>query len=285
MSLKNQQLSSTEITPMVIMGASAVGIGGFVTKMDDLVNRAPAFGVQGASILSVTGGYSEDTVSGLRERERKGGYATFVSFDQIDTKAVGSSASSREAHKADVMAHAAVKKLRLLKRFEADFLEAKLSLQHPGDPRQPPFSWEGNFSGMKLDTYEITVTVDDELKRFATLLQLQCQFQDRQFYDRYRDRFFRDPGSSVDFGSDLPRFARAKYCMFSIVEKVACSHPDVEINGHVLSLKGFGAIHFGEMLVLPDSRQLTLAKVKLGCRDEGEISICDVGARGEFCPP
>jgi hypothetical protein len=274
MSLNFKSGTENIVTPRMLIRGDAVGLGGFITKMAGQPAQM-TIPVLGASALPVIGGISTDMVDELPDDDIE----SFVSFDSIETEAQGSYDPNLSRDRGKVTASATVNGLKLVNRFEAKTLQASLK-------REPTIDWSGTaFTGLTLDGHDIEVHIDAELAALTTEQALSQKYQDPTFYNQYHNRFFHGPNDQPRLGAPIPRLCKAKYIMFSIVERIVTKHPNAQVSGHVLTLEGFGAIRFGEVVVLQESRQLTLAQFQLGCADQGTVVACDVITKGETCPP
>jgi hypothetical protein len=282
-SLKNPQSPVNEVTPRVLIGGTAVGVAGFITKMNEAPTKDQDITVHGSSTLPVNGGIATETVRRLNTPT----FNKFLKFGTIVTTASGSYDPTRQGAQGVVNTKATISGFELIKRFTAKQLQASLTLTHPGGDSQPAISWhETDISGITLDKHALRVHIDDELAKLTRQEDLFKAFGDKDFFAQYADRFFRDPRTpTLQLGSPVPRIGKAGYCMFSIVSKIECEHPEAEVQGHVVRLKGFGEIRFGEILVLPESRRLTLVQFELGCANAGRMACCDVVSQAETCPP
>jgi hypothetical protein len=148
-----------------------------------------------------------------------------------------------------------------------------------GQPRIAPR--ETVFEGMRLDEQSITVTYDvDDLTKFPTFDEFEREYQtNRSFFDKYQPALRRFPDAG-EFGAPLPR-TPGGYTPIPFVRKVKWKE---EIQGNVLSLKGFGNIHFGEVLMGEYSRRVTMVRLELGCALRGSASLAGTDPGGTWTP-
>jgi hypothetical protein len=74
----------------------------------------------------------------------------------------------------------------------------------------------------------------------------------------------------------------------TIVQKIEWDgpkHPDAEIHGHVVVVRDFGKIYFGEMFISAHSRRLTMVRFQLGSPDGGEVTAADGETNPGLFPP
>lgn len=62
-------------------------------------------------------------------------------------------------------------------------------------------------------------------------------------------------------------------------------HPDAQFDEHTVILPDFGRIIFGELLVSPYARRLTMMRLKLGSPDGGDGEFSEVETNGSWFPP
>ncbi|MEZ5318712.1 MAG: hypothetical protein R2752_15035 [Vicinamibacterales bacterium] len=62
-------------------------------------------------------------------------------------------------------------------------------------------------------------------------------------------------------------------------------HPEATIEGHVIRVPDFGRIYVGEIYITPDSRRLTLLRLRLGSPEGGMADFAEVETNGGWYPP
>lgn len=270
------------LTPRFVISGQAVGVSAVVTRSNwrDTRYNIP---VQGSAALPMIGGFSKEVVDGAATKE----YAPFVSFSRVETETEGSYDIQRKAQRCDVRSRSMVRGLSVVGRFNADYLQASVTLKHPGPGKQPSISTEGTgFGSLVLDDEVIRVHIDNKLAALTTDQSI-LEFQKK---NQLKGKFFHGPKAD-DRPGTVPRLSGSNYIMYSIVERIEVIGRDpskptkAKVNGHVVTLEDFGAIYFGEILVRPESRKLTLLRFELGCKDAGRMSICMAESMGETCPP
>ena len=147
-----------------------------------------------------------------------------------------------------------------------------------GQPRIAPT--EIVFEGMRLDGQSITVTYDDDLTKFPTFDGFEQEYKtNRSFFDKYQPALKQFPAGV--FGAPLPRTA-GDYTPVPFVRSVTWNGKTSE--GNVLSLKGFGNIHFGEVLLGEYYRRVTMVRLALGCALRASASLAGTDPSGTWTP-
>jgi hypothetical protein len=247
----------------------AVGVAATVRRMQKRPVQKTLV-TQAASSLPINGGRPE--------------LNPFLTFRTACTYASGGLDPATNCNVTEVSA--AVAGLQLAGgRFTADQLQARLLSLHPGGGRQPSISWTGTaLSGLKLEGYDVEVTLDRVLEPLTSQDDLVREYAKPPFYNTHRKRFFERPGSVPGPGK-IPRIGRGDgYIGISIVDSIRTDCPGVQIDGHKLTLQGFGTLYFGEMIISADSKRLTLIRFELGCPEEGDGDVGDVMSNGEQIP-
>jgi hypothetical protein len=279
-----------------IYNGNAAGISAIITRLNgkDVTQIIP---VQAASSLPTIGGRSEQITRGANYRSLSLSTAltvvremwdnithttnvnTFLAFSTMRTFADGRY-DPRRGHVTEVTA--TVEGLNVVqRRFAARRIHARLESVHPRAGEQPRITWEGSlYDHVTLDGYPLRITVNpqDELLRYPTEEELRTNYE-RQLRQRHAHRFAGDDPAMRRQGG-VPRVRqRQQEMMFSIVEKIETDHPRARVQGHIVTLEEFGAIHFGEMLVGADHKRLIPLRMTLGCAYKGslEFSIQDNG--------
>lgn len=269
------------LTPRFLISGQAVGVSAFVTR-SSWKDGSYVIPVLGASALPTIGGYSKDIVEGPASKE----YAPFVSFSRAETESQGNYQIAEQSQRCEVKSRSMVRGLSVVGRFNADFLQATVQLKHPGGREQPTFFVEGQFGSIRLDDEIIRVHIDKNTADWTTEKAIAADFKKNQ----PKAKFFHGEGQKFPPGQ-VPRLSGSGYIMYSIVGKIDIVGKDpkkptkAKAEGHIVRLPGFGAIYFGEIMVRPESRKLTMLRMELGCADEGRLAICMSDSMGETCPP
>jgi hypothetical protein len=149
-------------------------------------------------------------------------------------------------------------------RLGASTLRSSLVAASPVDKDGPSIrvGKDTDVKGFNIDGFPLKMTIDRE--RFDAA-------------DTY-------PKAARAFGNVAP----GTPILVSIVSGLAWAkkpHPTATIEGHVVHVPNFGRIYFGEMLITPDARRLTIVRLALGCPEGGGVGIGDVHTDGSWYPP
>jgi hypothetical protein len=160
--------------------------------------------------------------------------------------------------------------------FKAKKLSVTLVADHgpEGEPSIVPS--EITLQGLELDGQPIEIEVDDDLSKFPTFAAFEKQYRRNQdFFDKYQ------AGRALagKYGERLPR-TEDGYAFISIVRSILWKKK--KIKGHILPLKGFGKIHFGEVLMKSNRRRVTLVRLAMGSDTEADASCACVEPNGSW---
>lgn len=278
--------------PRFIYRGNAVGAAGHIEKPDDTI-----LWVQGASSLPVIGGYA-------RSAGERVNFPEYLTVENTKTETNGAYSEREKAFR--TIATSSVQRVNITKRLQVDLLEATLISSHPVDGREPTIVPGGTvIKNMRIDGYPVNVKIDIEFfTKYCTMSSLSKAYADDDaFFKRYGKRFWsRDPQSPPPpvtpppakaakgpSGKDASKQAApgkrqiptvAGYVLCSVVHEVQTDHPKITVDGHVLTLPGFGRIFLGELLVTGVSRRLTLLRAKLGSPVTGDIACAEVENNG-----
>ncbi len=254
----------------------AVGAAASITRMQNQ-NLQKTLPVHAACSLPLAGGHSEQEIAGSTVPDLN----PFLSFDNAKTVADGKQDPASKEYVTEVTS--TVTNVSLTGRFTADRIHAQLVSRHPGRGRQPKISWAGSaFEGLKLDGHNLNVVLDPDLADLDSEEQVANAFKNDPFYTKYRDRFYRASGPIPPKGQ-VPRVG-GKYIAYSIVDRIETDHPNARVDGFTISLDNFGWLYFGEVLVTPESRRLTMVRFELGSPDAGTGVLGEVVSNGETLP-
>jgi hypothetical protein len=245
--------------------------------------------VQGQSSLPTIGGHSESLVPSSDPA-----FANVFSYGECRTQADG----VLNGDTAVTTLSSSVQSIRVTNRpspgetpapqpieFHAGRLALAMRSTHPSQGQaQIEFSEPPVFEKLSLAGRPLEIELRSRLMSLARLSDLDHAFRtDRPFFDDCRDAFMLpDPTHPPAFGSGLPTF-RNQYVVTSIVRRIVWG--DQTIEGHVLSLTGFGTIYFGELLINEYNRRVTLVRMKLGSDVDAEASFSEGDPNGTFYPP
>jgi hypothetical protein len=214
--------------------ANAVALGGLIVRPTPEIIEA-----QAQVSLPVSGGYGSARVGPFRHRE-------FVSFESAHSFVSGSQ-SHDESH-FNSLATTVVENFSMLRVVTARRVMARVSSMHLNDPKaEPEITVVGShFEDLQIAGFPVKFTAEPAFhchNTFETILTSLKLAEHNNFY------------------------------VGSIVKDVTCDAPGVESAGpHTLSIKQFGLIHFGEVLVTRQSRRVVMLRFEMGCPVEGNCS-------------
>jgi hypothetical protein len=170
--------------------------------------------------------------------------------------------------------------------FEADLLKLTIVSDHPrtGQPSMVPKDIVfGAEKGMFLNGSQIRVEYDRDLETFPTFATFEKQYRtDETFFRKYSSRCLRLPNAKdAVFGERLPR-TTGGYVSTTFVRRI--NYGGRFINGNVLSLTGFGRVYFGEVLMNEYQRRITMVRLDMGSRMEGDAAYVEVDSNGTWQP-
>ena len=130
---------------------------------------------------------------------------------------------------------------------------------------------------MLLDGDRIEVEYNNDLNEAPTWSEFEKRFRgDREFFNRHQH-----PGKpeGVPFGDPVPRTSGG-YASTSIVHRISWRNKVYE--GHVLRLRGFGTIYFGEVLMNENNRRLTMVRLQMGSDLGAEVGFAEADPNGTW---
>jgi hypothetical protein len=255
-----------------VFRGSAVGAAGHIHYPDDLI-----IWVQGASALPVIGGYSRSKLGSAK-------FSDVLSLDSVRTEASGDFSEKENAYK--TLANSVVKGVNVNGRLTADALQATLTSTHPASGGEPAIIPTGTeIVNIRLDGYPVIVTLDlATFTNYSTRESLSRAYtHDHAFYKQHGHRFLSpdtDKKKRIFGKRQIP--VTGGYIVSSIVSKIETNHPKAVVDGHIITLNGFGSIFLGEILITDISRRLTLLRVKLGSPIRGAIACAEVEGNGSI---
>ena len=270
-----------------IFHGNAVAAGVVLTKVGETPQDRPS-PIHGQSSLPVIGGHSESFAPGSDPS-----FSEFFSYGECRTQADG---VVNERGTVTTVS-ASVKKIRMINRpspdeapdphpieFVAGALSLRLRSTH-GLEGQPSIEFveRPKFEGMSLDGRPIEVELRPQFLELTRMEDLEDRFKkDQAFFSDCRLWFMRSPRQRPpSFGKGIPRVNG--YAVSSIVRGIRWG--DKVIEGHVLRLKGFGSIYFGEVLMNEYNRRLTLVRVQMGSEVELRAAFAEGDPNGTWWPP
>lgn len=291
-----------DMTPRFFFYGHAAAISGRMYRP-----RAFYVDAEGASALTPAGGLSRSEISGRS--------IGTLSFRRASTLAEGRFEDERQAlaltHrrvredelKTETTVAAEVEGLTVgtKPRLAVRLARGVLTSQSPEVSGQPAIQLgrDTDIRGVSIDGYTLTIRLNHELYgRADTLAKLQSSIDDRRFLERHASSLLPASQATSRRGSarsrqrDLLAEARAAFrkevLYATIVRSIEWAggrrHPGGSIDGHVVTVKNFGMIFFGEILISSSSRRLTMMRLELGSPEGGRVAIASVGKNGGWVP-
>ena len=166
--------------------------------------------------------------------------------------------------------------------FEAGLIRVSMVAEHPyeGQPSITPSELVfGGGKGMQLEGSPVELEFDNDLKDFPTFEAFEKEYQTNQaFFDKYQ-RCLTHPGGVCKFGEPLPRL-HSGYVELSFVRRVR--YKKKWRDGNVLYFKGFGRIHFGEVMMKESSRRVTMVRLAMGSDTGADLTLGEVDPNGSW---
>jgi len=248
--------------------------GARIQKIDgkdapDLVPGAPAGAltvVGGQSVATSKGGSYKDifrwgeTLADCRGEERPGGrFVTTVTSSILNFEAVNRPIIFKAARLANTVVSS-----------------------HSTTDKQPTITpTQILLEGLELDGKPIQFEphLEKDLQDFPTFDAFQNEFNKRGgFFERHL-QVLKGLVGAAGTSQSLPRNS-AGLVQFSVVHSF--TYGDQKIQGNVLSLKGFGNIHFAEVLMNENNRRFTLLRLELGCSVDAQAACSETDPNGTF---
>jgi len=163
--------------------------------------------------------------------------------------------------------------------FEADLIRLKMVSHHDGGPagasRIVPA--EMVFDGVRLNGQVIEVHHDNDFSNFPTLTAFEKEYQtNRAFFAKHCAHFKQ---AEADFGKALPRTSGG-FVVSTFVR--GFDYQGERRTGNTLALKGFGTLHFGEVLQKADNRRVTMVRLEMGCAMAASSGAGEVDQNGTW---
>jgi hypothetical protein len=268
-----------------VFRGNAAAFGGRFVRPDDVFLEMP-----GASSLPVVGGRSVATFKGPAEN-----FKGYLSFDSAATFAEG---KLDDREKAIALTHGRVREDTLVtstrvraelnrltvgteKRLTVGRMVAELRSTSPRRGSAEPSIPVGEVAidGLAIDGFRLRVILDPgpfiEHDTHAKILRSAAR---ATFAKRYgRQLLMR--------GRTLKNRKQIHATLATRVEWEGERNPRAEIIGnHIVIVKDFGRIFFGEILISAGARRLTLMRLELGSDGGGQAGGPDVDTNGSWSP-
>jgi hypothetical protein len=280
------QAARPELRGRFVFHANAAAFGGRFVRPDDVFLEMP-----GASSLPVVGGRSVSTFSGPPEK-----FKGYLSFESASTFAEGKFDDRAQAIE---LTHGRVKEETLVtstrvraeinkltlgteKRLTVGRMVAELLSTSPkGGTREPSIPvGEVSVTGLAIDGFRLRVTFDS--KAFCehdTHAKVLRGIASPAFVKKYGRQFF------VGRGGLLKNRRQIHATLATKVEWEGERNPRADIVGnHMVVVKDFGRIFFGEILISAGERRVMVFRAELGSDGGGMAGGPDVGTNGTYSP-
>ena len=275
-----------ELRRRFVFRGNAAAFGGRFFRPDDVFLEMP-----GASSLGVIGGRSVSTFSGPAEK-----FKGYLSFESASTFAEGKFDDRAQAIE---LTHGRVKEETLVtstrvraeitkltvgteKRLTVGRMLAELLSTSPkGGSREPSIPvGDVLISGLAIDGVRMRITFDTKpFIEHDTHARVLRGVASRGFVKEYGRQFF------VGRGGVLKNRRNIHATLATKVEWEAERNPRAEIIGnHIVVVKDFGRIFFGEVIISAGSRRLTLMRLELGSDGGGQAGGPDLDVNGTYSP-
>jgi hypothetical protein len=226
-----------------------------------------------ASALTVVGGKSTSEGG-------SGTYRDFLSWKATKTSSIGEQISANAYR---TTTHAAAYGVVATNKpfvFTAGDLEATMQADHK-DGYESSFQLThvsfGPQEELALEGKPITLEYNNWAEKLKTYSSFVKAFQEKKSFFESQRACLGKRGEKLKFGKKPLRLASG-YVYSSIVKAVQWN--GVTYPGNSLTLRGFGTIYFGELLVSETNRRLTMARLEMGCDLEAEVGLTEVDPNG-----
>jgi hypothetical protein len=255
--------------------------------------RRPAevpLAVQGCSALPVTGGSHESNVEAKEHNK-------YVSHGPITTSAYGDYVSAADgiattlgkafdAVPTETRVTASVQDLAILGKVHVGLAAMGLNSRSADGTGQPSIQPDGcRLDDVRIGDSRLKITLaEDFYREYDTLDKLAQKYA--AGLEPEQAAMFLPADSKATKVTGFPIANGTVKC--TLVQKIEWDgpkHPDAEIHGHVVVVRDFGNIYFGEMFITANSRRLTMVRFQLGSPDGGEVTAADGETNPGTWPP
>jgi hypothetical protein len=247
--------------------------------------------VQGCSALPVIGGHHENNVEATTHKEwvSHGPIATSAHGDYVDAAAgVGTTLGTVAFDEAPTQTRvkSRVEDLSILGRVHIGLAAMGLVSHSQVGTAQSVILLEGcQLEDVRVDEYRLKIALADDLYcECDTLDKLAAKHAAGLPADH--EGILLPADSKATTVKEFPIAKGIVKC--TIVKKIewdGAAHPDAEIHGHVVRVKNFGRIYFGEMFITDHSRRLNMVRFQLGSDVGGEVTCACGETNGGTWPP
>jgi len=286
-----------------IYHAFAIGVSGHITSpFDEIIP------VQASCALPEGGGFGASRVDGFSFRN-------ILSFSAANAVVAGSDSPANNSFEAptkieqekssqnptgpahDAVATVIVEGLNVLGVVTADRIVARIASSHPFNPDQPgsitPIG--SYFENLRIAGHKIALDLAiDRFAQFDTAQSIRDAFRNNT--DNFRDEFKQmnligthaQPPRGLhkylpwcDWDSDEKIPEKNGIIACSLVRNIEGLGRELELYGHVISVKGFGVIRLAELKVTNSARRITMLHIDLGSTPRGSIGVCGAEGNGD----
>jgi hypothetical protein len=283
-----------QIPRRFVFRGNASAFGGFLFRPNDVV-----FDVEAASSLQVVGGRSVARLAAHKW--------DFASFDSGATFAEGLFEEFRDARPEqrvetwsprDEELHpvttvwAEVFNLRVGNQipFIAKHLKGHLTSRSAATTRETSIAVDPKqtaIEGVSIGGHELLVELNFQpFVEHITVAKLLSALEDDRFVKEHGNCFFLE-SPEMSHWLRRRRLFGTSTIYATIVRKLQWAkdpYPGSSIDHHVLTVPRYGRIYFGEILISPDERRLTMARFDLGSPDGGKAAGAGVHSNGSWSP-
>ncbi len=239
-------------------------IGG--VKTQEVMDGPPA------SALTVVGGQSTSEAGA-------GEYRGFLSWKKTKTQSVGEQVGNVYRTTTHAEAHGVVATNKPFV-FVAGDLEATMVAERR-EGKEAVFSLPhvrfGEDTELSLEGKPITLEYNNWAEKYKTFSAFEEAFREKKKFFESQVPCLGKRGEKLKFGGKLKRL-EGDYVYSSIVKSIRWNGQTIP--GNALTLRGFGTIYFGEVLLNETNRRLTMARLEMGCDVEAEVGLTEVDPNG-----
>jgi hypothetical protein len=160
--------------------------------------------------------------------------------------------------------------LNILNVITADRIIARLTSEHKLDEEAEILALGSAFENLRIGGYEFKIKLRHEI--FLN--------------NKTHEDLVKKVASPKENGKIVPGQDKVKLC--TLVEEIITDFPGLSADDkkkHVVEIRHFGTIAFGEVLCMPGMKILTMLRFDLGCPDVGSGVVTEAVLNGPQYPP